>query len=186
MNFIGVEGLKYQIIKKDDDTGVAYEGDIKEIDGVVKIAVEPSSNEATFYGSNRACESVKRLGDIKVALETASLPMETLADFFGHKYDKANNKMACNANDSAPYISIMYTRNKADGTLRHIKLLKVIFGLNKDEATTQGDSVEFQGDAVEGTALPTKFDGNWKDMIETTDTNSAEVEKFLSAFYPEE
>ena len=177
-NFIGVYNLKYSKIVKDDETGVEYE-EIKTIPGLTKISVEPSSNEATFYGDNQAMETVKRLGEIKVAIETGSLPLPVLADLMGHKYDEENGRMICRASDVAPEVGLMYTRNKANGDLRHVKVFKMVFGLNKDEASTNGDSVEFQGDSIEATALPLAYNGEWKDMIEPNENNAELVKKFL-------
>ena len=177
-NFIGVYNLKYSKIVKDDETGVEYE-EIKTIPGLTKISVEPSSNEATFYGDNQAMETVKRLGEIKVAIETGSLPLPVLADLMGHKYDEENGRMICRASDVAPEEGLMYTRNKANGDLRHVKVLKMVFGLNKDEASTNGDSVEFQGDSIEATALPLAYNAEWKDKIEPNENNTELVKKFL-------
>lgn len=178
-NFIGVYNLKYAKLTKDDTTGATY-GEIKTIPGLTKISVEPSSNEATFYGDNQAMETVKRLGEIKVSIETGSLPLNVLADLMGHEYDEVNKRLIAKSSDVAPEVGLLYTRNKANGELRHVKIFKMVFGLNKDEATTNGDGVEFQGDTIEATALPLTFNKEWKDMIEPNETNSVLVEQFLS------
>lgn len=183
-NFIGVYNLKYSKLIKDDATGVEYEA-IKTIPGLTTISVEPSSNEATFYGDNQAMETVKRLGEIKVSIETGSLPLEVLADLMGHEYDEENERMICRATDVAPNVGLMYTRNKANGELRHVKIFKMVFGLNTDEATTNGDSVEFQGDSIEATALPLSYNNQWKDMIEPNENNEELVKKFLGNIFSE-
>lgn len=181
-NFIGVYNLKYAKLIKDDKTGVEY-SELKTIPGLTKISVEPSSNEATFYGDNQAMETVKRLGEIKVAVETGSLSMEVMADLMGHEYDAENGRMIARASDVAPEVGLMYTRNKANGDERHVKIFKMVFGLNKDEASTNGDSVEFQGDSIEATALPLQFNGEWKTMIEPNVNNEEVVENFLKAMF---
>lgn len=184
-NFIGVKNLKYSKLVKDDETGVAYE-EIKTIPGLTKISVEPSSNEAVFYGDNQAMEVVKRLGEIKCSIETGSLPLEVLADIMGHEYDAENGRMICKSSDVAPTVGLIYTRDKADGSLRHVKIFKTVFSLNKDEATTNGDSVEFQGDTIEGTAMPLQYNGAWKDMIEPNESNGELVAKFLEKIFETE
>lgn len=178
-NFIGVYNLKYSKLTKDDKTGATFEA-FKTIPGLTKISVEPTSNTATFYGDNRASETVTRLGEIKVAVETGSLPLDILADLMGHEYDAANGRMIAKSTDVAPEVGILYTRNKANGELRHVKIFKMVFSLNKDESTTSGDSVEFQGDAIEATALPLNFNDEWKDMIEPNEANTLLVDKFLA------
>ena len=59
----------------------------------------------------------------------------------------------------------------------------MVFGLNKDEATTNGDGVEFQGDSIEATALPLSYNGQWKDMIEPNSNNAELVKKFLENMF---
>ena len=66
------------------------------------------------------------------------------------------------------------------------KSFKTVFSLNRDEATTNGDSVEFQGDTIEGTAMPLQYNGAWKDMIEPNENNEELVEKFLEKIFETE
>ena len=181
-NFIGVENLRFSKLIKDDETGVQYET-LKRIAGLVKISVEPTSNTASFYADNQVMESVTRLGEIKVTLETGNLPLSIIAELMGHEYDEENGRIICRAGDVPPNVGLIYTRNKANGDVRHVKIFKVQFGLSKDEATTTGDSVEFTAESIEGIAMPLQHNGEWKDMIEPNESNGELVSKFVASMF---
>ena len=178
MNFINAKDLHYSKLVKDDNTGVEYET-YKRIPGVVSISISPTSNTASYYGDGVQMESVKRLGEITVSIQASSLDLKTQADLLGHAFDEEKGVMVSKADDVAPYHSIAFSRERADGSVRMIKLYKVMFALINEEAQSSNDAITFQDNTLEGNAMPLQYNKEWRRVIEPNDNNTAEVADFF-------
>jgi len=183
-NFINVQNLHYAKLTTDTSSTLTYDTTMKAIPGTVKISVEPATVSADYWADGQKAETVQRLGDIKISIQTSSLDLPTIADLLGHTYDATKGTIVCSQDDIAPYIALAYERVRADGTKRLIKVYKVMFGLPKDDGASATNSINFQDDTLDGTALPLANNGEWKFMLEPNETNTAAVTAFYTAIIP--
>lgn len=184
-NFISIRNLHLYPLLQDNAEGVKYGPAIK-VPGLVKVSINPSTAESTYYADGVAYESVKKLGEVTMTVQTAALDLATTAKLCGHNYDEETGVLKCNANDIAPYFGMKYERVKSDKTSRFIALNKVMFKLQNEEGSTATESIEFQdaGD-IEATALPTLFDNEWKSMIEANEYNADAIANFFNQMISE-
>lgn len=176
MNFINVKNLHYAKLTSEEP--LKYEN-FKKLAPAVSIGVTVESSEATYEADGQVIESVSTLSKISVSLQCQSIGLEKTAELLGHEYDVENNSLVQNANDRAPYVCLAYARERADGSMRFVKLWKVKFAIPSEEAKTAGSSTEFQDMTIEGTGVPL-LNGDYKYMIEKNATNTAEVEAFFT------
>lgn len=181
-NFISIRNLHLYPLKEDTASALTY-GDAIKIPGLVKVAVNPNMSEGTYWADGIAYETVKKLGEVSLTVQAATMDLETQALICGHEYDQEAGVMRCTADDVPGAFGMKYERVKADGTSRFIALNKVVFKLQSDEGQTASDSIEFQdtGD-LEATATPTIHNGEWRAMYEKNETNETELAKFFTAF----
>jgi phi13 family phage major tail protein len=172
-NFISVENLYYAKLTQDDRNGLVY-GTPKPIGAAVKISVDPTTANATFYGDGIAQEQAYQVTDAKVAIETEALPIEVIADLLGHTLDGAGG-IKYNKNDVAPYVALLYKRKKVNGKYRYSKIYKVKFSDPKDDGETVSNSLKIQDDTLDGTMLPLINNGDWKDSKDEEATGYTDV-----------
>lgn len=180
MNFISVQNLYYSVLTADTDSALTY-GAMKKIPGLVKLSIDASSQDASFYGDSQKLEQISILSDIKVQIEASQLSLEQIAELLGHTYDEVKGTVIASQHDVAPYIGIAFERTRADGTKRFTKLYKMRFSIPKDDASTSSNQVSFQDQTLEATALPLTKNGNWKMYLEETDTNASDIASFYTA-----
>lgn len=183
-NFISIRNLHLYPLTADTAEALTY-GEAIKIPGLVKLSVNPSMAEGTYYADGIAYETIKKLGEIALTVQASAMDLKTQATICGHEYDEENGVLKCNANDVPPAFGMKYERVKSDGTSRFIAINKVVFKLQNDEGSTATDSIEFQdtGD-LEATATPTIHNNEWRSMLEKTATNSADIAKFFTAMIP--
>ena len=120
-NFISIRNLHLYPLVQDNAEGLKY-GEAIKIPGLVKVAINPSTAEGTYYADGVAYESVKKLGEITMTVQTAALDLATTAQLCGHDYDEETGVLRCNANDVSPYFGMKYERVKSDNSSRYIAL----------------------------------------------------------------
>lgn len=159
-NFISIENLYYAKQTQDDKNGLVYTTP-KPVGASVKISVDPTTSNADFYADGVLQEQATRVTSAKVAIEIATLPIETLADMLGHTLDGVGG-IKHNKNDVAPFLALMYRREKINHKYRYIKIYKVKFTDPKDDGETVSNSIKIQDDTLDGTAFPLINNGDWK------------------------
>lgn len=183
-NFISIRNLHLYPLTQDNAEGLTY-GEAIKVPGLVKISVNPSMAEGTYYADGIAFETIKKLGEISLTVQASAMDLKTQAAICGHEFDEENGVLKCNANDVPPAFGMKYERVKTDGTSRFIAINKVVFKLQNDEGQSATESIEFQdtGD-LEATATPTIYNNEWRSMLEKTVTNADAVSKFFDAMLP--
>ncbi|AGK96803.1 major tail protein [Clostridium pasteurianum] len=159
-NFISIDKLYYAVQTKDDETGATYSTP-KPLGAAVQISADPTVASGSFYGDGFLKEQAYMVTDAKVSVETESLPIEIYAELLGHELDSQGG-MTFGKFDQAPYVCLMYRRQKVNGHYRYIKLLKVKFQDIKDDGSTVNNSVKIQDETLDGSAITRIFDGQWK------------------------
>lgn len=184
MALIGCNNLHFAVMTTEDTkTSVPVYDDttgMTAISGLVKIEVQPQTNSNTLYADNGAYLTANALGEINVNLETADIPLETLAKLLGHTYDSEKKSIVYSVDDVAPYVAIAFEAQKADGDTRFVKLYKGKFTEANDDAQTKGNSVEFKTASISGKFVVRKDTGAWKKVI---DAAAADVDATATAFF---
>lgn len=178
MSQIGVSDFKYAVLLKDDKEGVSY-GEWNAIPGLVSVDIKSSGSVSTNYADNGPFETASNLGDITVAIEQAELPDKDRAALLGHKLG-ANGEMIYSSDDVAPYVAVMMKGKNADGTAKHVKLLKMKFSEPADSFVTEKGSVDFKNFSVEGKASCRLYDHQWKRTLD--ERNTGVTDEGIAAF----
>ena len=180
MSLIGFENLHYAKLTKDDSSGVTY-GEVKNLPGAVSINEDAQSDTAKLYADNRLWETAQVFNEGSVELVVADLPASVCAELGGHTID-SSGKIVYNADDVAPYFCIMGEFLKGDGeTKRYFKLLKGQFAETGLEGETKNESTEFRTFTLNATFMPRQYDGNYKYVIDSSDTNSTVTSAWYSS-----
>ena len=185
-NFISLRNIHLYPLTEDSKEKLEY-GNPIAIPGAVKVEITPEVAENNYYADGILYEAIKKFAKASITMQTAAINLKTQAEMCGHEYDEGKNKVVCNEADTPPYFGRKYERVKANGESRYIALNKVVFGQIADNGQTAGESVEWQdsGDIV-GTAMATINNGNWKDMMDTSEGNAEDIKKFFESFLPAE
>ena len=180
MNFINVKNLHFAILENEEP--LTYT-DFERLAPAVSIGISTETSSAEYEADGQVQEAVNQLSKLSVAIQCQAIGLEKTAKLLGHKYDRENNSLVQNAGDKAPYVALAYARERADGSMRYVKLWKVKFAIPSEEAKTGGSSTEFQDMTIEGTGLPL-VNGDYKYNIEPNGSNSAEIEAlFVNPVY---
>lgn len=167
MSQIGVSDFKFAIMTDGTDVkgGTATYGEWVEVPGLVSINVKSNGSVVTNFADNGPFETAANLGEISVAIEHADLQDDVRAKLLGHALG-ATGEMVYNAEDVAPYVALCFTGKQADGSKKHVKLLKVKFSEFGDDFQTEKASVEFRNYSIEGQASIRICDKLWKKTLD--------------------
>lgn len=172
-NFIGIDGLCYAILTKDDTTGVVYQA-VKPLAPAAKIAVDSDTAQAPFYADGVLQENNSIVTGGKISLAVGTLPLSVQADLFGHQLD-GKGGLISNKNDKAPYVALLYRRIKGNGKVRYMKIYKTQFQEPKQDAETVANNVKVQNDTLEGIFMPRIYDGNYQYKCDEEEPNFVDV-----------
>ena len=175
MNFINVKNLHFAVLENEEP--ITYT-DFERLAPAVSIGVSTETSEATYEADGQVQEAIAQLSKLSVSIQCQAIGLEKTAKLLGHRYDAENGSMVQNAGDRAPYVCLAYARERADGSMRYVKLWKVKFAIPSEEAKTGGSSTEFQDMTIEGVGLPLA-NGDYKYNIEANGNNEAEIEAFF-------
>ena len=174
MATVGLKNLHYAECSADSSSGVTY-GTPKKIAGVNNVDINPTVNFATLYGDDAPFASESSMSEITVTIETADMPLEDQAALLGHTIDSTTKQMVAKASDTAPYVALMFEAKKHNGQTRYVKLLKGKFAPSQETLQTRGESVEYTVPRLEGRFVAREYDGAWKRVADSDNTESATV-----------
>ena len=169
MSKIGVDNLHFFPLTTDTSEGATY-GTGVAVPGTVSIDISPATNTATLYADNLAYETASALGEISVTIELADLPKSVQAALLGHTIDSTSGKLVCKNTDVSPYVGISFKAMKGNGAYRYVRLAKGRFVESDDSYATKNESVEFKTQSITATFIVRKYDGVWKETIDSDDT----------------
>lgn len=180
MATIGLKNLHFAPFL--DEAAGTYETPVK-IAAAIEANVEVSTESATLYGDDRAIETADSLGDIEVELNVDDLAPNIYALLLG-KTKNADGVIEDSIDDVAPYGALLFELPKANGHRKLYAYYKGKFQPPGTEATTKGDSVEFQTQTINGKFLP-REDGKWRGHLDTSDpdADAAKVASFFTSVY---
>ena len=145
-------------------TGVSYAVPVK-VPGLVSADIKPGGNTDTLNADDGPYETASVLGDIDVTIEMADLPLSVQAALLGHTV--TDGVMIEKTTDVAPYVAIMFESEKANGSVRYIKLLKGKFSTPESNTQTKGNKVNFQTGKITGKFVKRQYDDAWRIMADT-------------------
>lgn len=174
MATVGLKNLYYAVMSADTASGVTYGTPVK-IAGAINVDVNPTVNFSTLYGDDAPFASESSMSEISVSIETADLSLEDQAALLGNTIDSTTKELAQKASDTAPYVALMFESKKHNGNTRYVKLLKGKFAPTQETLQTRGESVEYTTPKLEGRFVAREYDGEWKRIADSDNTESATI-----------
>lgn len=182
MATIGLKNLYWAELT--DEATQTYGTPVK-LSPAIEANIEIPTESATLYGDDRAVEAADSLGDIEIELNVADLLPEHYVLLLG-KTKNADGVIIDKIDDVAPYGALLFEMPKADGNKKMWSYYKTKFQVPGTEATTKGDSVEFQTQTINGKAFPNTA-GQYRVWIDTSDadTDAAVADAWYTSVYKE-
>ena len=162
---IGLSRPFYAIYSYNEEQNkVTYSGG-KRFAKAVSTTIEPEANDpSNFYADNGVAESSAAFSGGSVSISVDELEPEHEAALLGATISEDKTEVTYGADDAAPYVGygvIVKRQYKGQPRYQGIVLRKVVFHAANEEHNTQGESIEFSGDDLEGIILRADDDGGW-------------------------
>ena len=172
MATVGLKNLYYAALSSDTSSGATYGTPVK-IAGAVSVDINPSVNFATLYGDDAPFAADSSMSEITVTIESCDLTLEDQAALLGHTVNSTTKQMEAKASDTAPYVAHLFEAKKHNGNTRYVKLLKGKFAPTQETMQTKGESVTYTTPRLEGRFVAREYDGAWKRVADSDNTESA-------------
>lgn len=167
MATIGLKNLYAAVLT--DEATQTYAAPVK-LAPAIEANITPNYETAKLYGDDRQIDQATSLTGIEVEINVADLLPEHYELLMGVTKN-ADGVIVDNINDIAPYVALMYELPKADGTKKMYVYYKGKFQPTPTEATTKGESVEFQTQTITGEFLAVE-NGDWRAHLDTSDVDA--------------
>lgn len=102
---ISLKKLYYALMT--DEQAETYSEDVKVLEMPISLTQTPNFSEASLDAGDRVVDSEAQLDSVTIAGETADLPVEVQADWFGHKLSTVGG-LIVNSNDKPRFMAIGY------------------------------------------------------------------------------
>ena len=172
MATVGLKNLYYAALSSDTSSGATYGTPVK-IAGAVSVDINPSVNFATLYGDDAPFAADSSMSEITVTIESCDLTLEDQAALLGHTVNSTTKQLVAKASDTAPYVALLFEAKKHNGNTRYVKLLKGKFAPTQETMQTKGESVTYTTPKLEGRFVAREYDGVWKRVADSDNTESA-------------
>ena len=143
-------GMRYPIIAK--NTAGVY-SDAFKCGKAVQGSATPTTYNVKFYADDALAENATGVSDWQLSLEVSDLPITALTVLFGHQV--SDGVVGYDIDDQANYVGVgFYVAKMKDNVTSYDAYwyYKVKFTEPTDSFTTQGETVSFSGDSIQGTA----------------------------------
>ena len=149
----GVEGAVYAEVTEDNAENFTT-GEVKELVGLSEIGkTTESSNEAHYY-DNIPAIIVSSTGADELSLNTAGIPLDTVAEITGQYYDITTG-MYVEQERTPKYFAFGYRTQKTDGTEVLVWRLKGTFTIPESTHVTKDDGTDANGQTLTYTGIST-------------------------------
>lgn len=179
MATVGLKNLYYAALSSDTSSGATYGTPVK-IAGAVSVDINPSVNFATLYGDDAPFAADSSMSEITVTIESCDLTLEDQAALLGHTVNSTTKQLEAKASDTAPYVALLFEAKKHNGNTRYVKLLKGKFAPTQETMQTKGESVTYTTPKLEGRFVAREYDGAWKRVADSDNTESSTL---ISGWY---
>lgn len=173
---ISLKKLYYALMT--DEQAETY-GDVKVLTMPINLTLTPNFSEAHLDAGDRVVDQEAQLDSITIAGETADLPNEVQADWYGHKISDEGG-LITNANDTPNPIAIGF---ESGSKMVWIYKAKFKPGEETNETRRKGETnyktYPFSGEAIPLTDGTLKYTVDTRDesVTEKPETFFAEVKK---------
>lgn len=170
---ISLKRLYYALMT---DEQVETWGGVKVLEMPISLTQTPNFSEAALDAGDRVVDQEAQLDSITLAGETADLPNEVLADWYGHKLS-TDGGIITNSSDTPNFIALGYESGS-----KLVWFYKAKLKPGEDAANTRKKGeTSYKTDTFSGEALPLTA-GDLKHVIDTRDAGVATTaETFFTA-----
>lgn len=149
----GVEGAVYAEVTSDNTEGYVA-GEVKELVGLSEIGKTTESSNEPHYYDNIPAIIVSSTGADELSLNTAGIPLDTVAEITGQYYDKTTG-MFVEQERTPKYFALGYRTQKTDGTEVLVWRLKGTFTIPESTHATKDDGTDATGQTMTYTGIST-------------------------------
>lgn len=149
----GVSDAVYAKVLRDDLDGLEF-GPVKDFAGVSEIGKTTESNNEAHYYDNIPAVIISSTGADTLAINTAGIPLDILADITGQYYDAATGMFVEQERDPGDY-AFGYRTQKTDGTEVLVWRLKGSFSIPSTTNATQDAGTTANGQTLNYTGIST-------------------------------
>lgn len=158
---ISLKKLYYALMT--DETAETH-GAVKVLSMPISLTQTPNFSEASLDAGDRVVDQEAQLDSITIAGETADLPTEVQADWFGHTLSDEGG-LIVNSNDKPPFMAIGYESGS-----KLVWLYKAKFKPGEEaNSTRKKGETAYKTYPFSGEAIPLSS-GNIKHVVDTRDT----------------
>ena len=170
---ISLKRLHYALMT--DEQAETY-GDVKTLTMPISLTLTPNFSEAHLDAGDRVVDQEAQLDSITIAGETADLPNDVQADWYGHKLS-AEGGIITNANDTPKFIAVGFESGS-----KLVWLYKTKFKPGEEaNSTRKKGETNYKTYPFSGEALPL-IEGDLKHTVDTRDDGvTATAETFFAA-----
>lgn len=149
----GVSDAVYAKVLRDDLDGLEF-GPVKDFAGVSEIGKTTESNNEAHYYDNIPAVIISSTGADTLAINTAGIPLDILADITGQYYDASTGMFVEQERDPGDY-AFGYRTQKTDGTEVLVWRLKGSFSIPSTTNATQDAGTTANGQTLNYTGIST-------------------------------
>lgn len=176
---IGCEGLVlFPVLTDTKETLTTDDENLIDLtNSMVSKVYTPQNVEGKFYASNKVVVAIKQNTGGSLSLVIPSLSEEVRQKILGAKVNE-QGVTEMGVDDVSPEFIVAFKTNKAKGVTTLEKYGKVVFGLSAENATTQGENIDFQTAEITGEIVPLIHKkGKFSFFCDSTNEKYAELEK---------
>ena len=162
---VGLRDFHYALLTQDDTSGATY-GQMYAVPGLRKADIQPQGGTETLYADDGPYATASALGEVKVSIELADLPIADQARILGHTVG-ANGQMEYKSSDIAPYVAIAFESDTHDNGTMFVKLVKGKFSEPGTSIETKEQTPKFQTPTIVGSFVCRTYDKVWKQIADT-------------------
>lgn len=182
---VGVRGLVFARMTKDDSTGITYDAEIKQAPGVVEIALTAQVSSDQLGAEDNPFYAIMNSKDgYEVAVTQAALGSDITSFLLGTTID-TNGVEIENSDDVAPDVAMGFIAARSDGTDDYIWLKKGKFAPGDETYhTKEQGTVNWQTPTLTGTFGPRIYDHEIRARVNSGSESAASIlPTFFDAVY---
>ena len=149
----GVSDAVYAKVLRDDADGLTF-GEVKDFAGLSEVGKTTESNNEAHYYDNIPAVIIASTGADTLAINTAGIPLDILADITGQFYDAGTGMFVEQERDPG-YFALGYRTQKTDGTEVLVWRLKGSFSIPTETNQTQDAGTTANGQSLNYTGIST-------------------------------
>lgn len=164
---VGLSNVMYSVLSY-DQTGKATYGTPKKLAPAVQAKITQNVDQQVQYADDAAVEISQADGEIQVDFTALDIPTATLAEILGKKRD-SNGVMLSGANDTPPYVALMFKSLKSNGKYRFVTLYKGRFASPDEDYQTKQGKADMQNVSISGMFVKRDADDIMKARVDEDD-----------------